>query len=151
MNDKIEINGELIDKSEALQCVRMLCEDAKRLAGEFHGMQRSDKFRRNWPDEYVFAEANWKSFVAATRAGYANLMGDPKVKEYDKRRMHIALVLQTYAEQDAEKDTRIQIKPNTQQFVGDPFENKKIVNDFGRQSNTFKELLLSSSSRRFDA
>lgn len=149
--DQIEINGQKIAKSEALDCVRMLCNDAKQLAGQFHGQNRSEKFRKNWPNEYVFADANWKSFVEAARSYYAQLLGDPKVPEYDKRRMHIALVVQSLAEQGAQKDTRLQLAPNTQQFVGDPFENRKIVNEFGKHSNTLKELLLSSSSRRFDA
>ena len=141
----IYINSELVPKEEALACVRMLCDDAKQIAGVFHGMNRSAKFRKNWPNEYVFADCNWKSFMEAARTMYAQKMGDPKVKDYDKRRMYIALVLQTMAEQGAEKDGRLQLAPNTQQFDGDPFENKKIVNDYGKQSNTFKDLLMGSA------
>lgn len=151
MSDLIEINGERIEKSEALDCVKMLCSDAKKIAGEFHGMNRSAKFRKNWPNEYVFADTNWKSFMEAARTLYAQQLGDPKVTDYDKRRMHIALVVQTLAEQGAEKDTRLQLAPNSQQFEGDKFENNKIIDKFGGHSNTFKDLLMSSSNRRFDA
>lgn len=151
MNDMIEVNGERVSRREALDCVRMLCNDAKKIAGEFHGMNRSEKFRRNWPNEYVFADANWKSFMEAARSLYAQQLGNPHVPDYDKRRIHIALVVQTMAEQGAEKDTRLQITPGSQQFIGDRFENRKIVDQFGKQSNTFKDLLLSSARTRFDA
>lgn len=141
----ITINGEQISASEAAGLVRMLCNDAKQIAGVFHGMNRSDKFRRNWPNEYVFADTNWKTFVEAARAMYAERLKDPKTPPADARKMHLALVLQTMAEQGAEKDPRLQLAPNTQQFEGDPFENRKIIEDFGKQSNTFKELLMSST------
>ena len=62
----IVINGEQITKDEAMKLVRMLCNDAKKMAGEFHGMNRSEKFRINWPNEYRFADANWKSFIELT-------------------------------------------------------------------------------------
>lgn len=141
----ITINGEQISASEAAGLVRMLCNDAKQIAGVFHGRNRSDKFRRNWPNEYVFADTNWKTFVEAARAMYAERLKDPKTPPADARKMHLALVLQTMAEQGAEKDPRLQLAPNTQQFEGDPFENRKIIEDFGKQSNTFKELLMSST------
>ncbi len=127
----------------------MLCNDAKQIAGVFHGMNRSAKFRRNWPNEYVFADANWKNFMESARAMYAERLGDPKTPPSDARKMHLALVLQTMAEQGVEKDNRLQLAPNTQQFEGDPFENRKIVEQWGKQSNTFKELLMSSSTARY--
>lgn len=147
----IEINGEQISASEAAKLVRMLCNDAKEIAGVFHGMNRSEKFRKNWPSEYVFADANWKTFVEAARQMYAARLGDPKTPPDDARKMHLALVLQTMAEQGAEKDPRLQLAPNTLQYEGDPYENRKIANDFGTHSNTFKELLMGSATRRFDA
>lgn len=150
-SDFIEIAGERVSTYEAGELVRMLCNDAKQIAGEFHNMERSAKFRANWPNEYLFADANWKSFVESARAMYAARLGDPKTLPADARKMHLALVLQTMAEQGSEKDTRLQLAPNTQQFVGDPYENKKIANQFGKHSNTLKDLLMSSAggSRRF--
>ena len=131
----ILINGEEIPKREALKLIRMLCEDAKQVAGEFHNMNRSEKFRANWPSEYDFAESEWKSFVESVRAMYAERLGDPKTQPEDARRMHLALVLQHMLAKGEETDNRLQIKPNTQQFVGDPFENRKIMNDFGVKRN----------------
>lgn len=142
----IEINGQKIEKKEAMDLIRMLCNDAKQVAGVFHGMNRSKKFRANWPNEYVFADANWKTFMEATRKMYADRLNDPKTLPSDARKMHLALVLETMVAKDVEQDNRLQLAPNTQQFVGDPFENKKIIEDFGKQSNTFKELLMGSSA-----
>ncbi len=145
MTDTIDIAGQRITKTEAADLVRMLCHDAEEIAGEFHNMERSPKFRANWPDEYLFAKANWKSFVEAARAMYAARLGDPKTPPHEARKMHLALVLQTMCEQGAPKDTRIQLAPNSQQFVGDAYENKKITADFGKHSNTFRDLLMSSA------
>lgn len=147
----IEINGEQISASEAASLVRMLCNDAKEIAGVFHGMNRSPKFRANWPNEYVFADCNWKTFVEAARAMYAARLADKATSETDKRRIHLAMVLQTMAEQGAEKDTRLQLSPNTQQFHGDAFENRKITDKFGKQSGTFLDLMNSAAPIRFDA
>src|SRR5882672_1170286 len=100
--DYLIVNGERIPKSEALSLIRMFYNDAKQIAGVFHGMNRSEKFRRNWPNEYLFAEANWKTFVEAARQLYAQRLGDPKTAPADARKMHLALVLQAMAEQGAE-------------------------------------------------
>jgi len=37
----IEINGEQISVKEAASLIKMLCNDAKQIAGEFHNMERS--------------------------------------------------------------------------------------------------------------
>jgi hypothetical protein len=147
----IEVSGQSITKTEALELVRMLCNDAKQIAGEFHNMERSAKFRANWPSEYLFADSQWKNFIEAARAMYAARLGDPKTKPEDARRMHLAIVLYTMAEQGSDKDSRLQIAPDTQQFVGDRYENRKIADKFGRQSNTFMDLLKSTAggSARF--
>jgi hypothetical protein len=147
----IEVSGQSITETEALELVRMLCNDAKQIAGEFHNMERSAKFRANWPSEYLFADSQWKNFIEAARAMYAARLGDPKTKPEDARRMHLAIVLYTMAEQGSDKDSRLQIAPDTQQFVGDRYENRKIADKFGRQSNTFMDLLKSTAggSARF--
>lgn len=142
----IEINGENLSVSEASGLIRMLCNDAKKFAGEFHNQNRSIKFRANWPNEYPFADANWKTFIEATRALYAERLGDPKTPQDDARKMHLAIVLWSKMETMVEPDGRLQLKPNTQQFEGDKFENRKIVESFGKRSNTMMELLMSSAA-----
>lgn len=143
----IVINGENLDTKEAAALIRMLCEDAKQIAGVFHGMNRSEKFRINWPDEYKFADANWKTFVDAARQMYASRLADPKTPKADARKMHLALVLQAEMAKGQEADNRLQLAPNTQQFEGDKIENRKILQKFGRVPN-FRAALLNSVATR---
>jgi hypothetical protein len=146
MNEGFEINGEFVSSKDAGDLIRMLYNDAKQVAGVFHGMNRSKKFRKNWPNEYVFAESEWKTFVAATRQMYLDRLKDPKTLPYDAQRMFKALYLERLAAQGQEADNRLQLAPNTQQFVGDKFENKKIAEKFGTESNSFAKLALGSTA-----
>jgi hypothetical protein len=128
---------------EARECMRMMLHDARELAGQFHEQDRSEKFRANWPDEYKFARANWKSFIQAVIQAYATLMGQTSVPDVDKHRMYVARLLWEHVSKDkvAEADNRLQLFPNTQQFVGDPFENRKIKQQFGLAKNLRAHLM----------
>lgn len=143
----IEINGEKVSASEAKSLLRMLYNDARQIAGEFHGMNRSEKFRVNWPDEYRFADANWKTFVDACRQLYAERLTDPKTPPAIARKMHLALVLQAMMAQGEEADTRLQLAPGTQQFEGDRHENRKIAERFGQTPNLRAALMNSVATR----
>jgi hypothetical protein len=134
---------------EARECMRMMLHDARELAGQFHGENRSEKFRANWPDEYKFARANWKSFIQAVIRAYATLMGQPGVPDVDKHRMYVARLLWEHVSKDkaAEADNRLQLFPGTQQFVGDPFENRKINQQFGLAKNLRAHLMNSLVTR----
>lgn len=136
MTDRtIEINGEQISIKEAAGLIKMLCNDAKQIAGEFHNMERSTKFRANWPSEYVFADSEWKSFVVACRAMYAERLGDPKTPPADARKMHLALVLERMVADGQETDNRLQLKPDSQHFIGDRAANRKIIDTYGNGQN----------------
>jgi hypothetical protein len=145
LSPAIDINGELIGVDEAQRLIRMIYNDSYKFAGEFHGMERSLKFRLNWPDEYRFADANWKNFVAAVRLLYTNQLADPKVPEREKRSIFLALVLERRISEGQETDTRLQLAPNTQQFEGDKDENKGIVEKFGLKPN-LRALLMNSTA-----
>jgi hypothetical protein len=136
-----------ITPEEGADCVKMLCNDAKELAGIYHGKTRSAKFRASWPDERKFASVNWKSFVQAVIEGYAGLLGGKHVREEDKRRMYIARLMWQRLEEGKDKDNRLQMRPNSQQFVGDPFENRRIVKDFGTHAHSRARLLNSVAPR----
>lgn len=136
-----------VSPKEAAGCVRMLIHDAKELAGQFHGLDRSDKFRTNWPDEYKFASSNWKSFVEAVIQTYATLLGCDHVAEADKHRMYVARLMWERLAVGKEADNRLQLKPNTQQFVGDPFENRRIKQEFGVHPNLRAALMNSVATR----
>ena len=131
----IEINGENISTKEALDLTRMLYHDASEVAGEFYEMNRSEKFRTNWPNQDRFVATNWKTFVEATRQMYAARLGDPKTPPAEARKMHLALVLQAMMAKGEEADNRLQIAPGTQAFEGDKAENRKTMERFGPNPN----------------
>ena len=142
----ITVNGEKIGRDEYFKIMEMLYHDAKEIAGVFHGENRSEKFRANWPDEDLFVEANWRTFVQAARAMYAERLADPKTPQEDARKMHLAIVLQQMAEAGLKQrgvaaDTRLQLEPGTQQFDGDSYENRKIMEKFGPGPNARARLL----------
>jgi hypothetical protein len=129
------VNGEHLSNEEAAGLVKMLYEDAKEIAGQFHNMERSEKFRINWPDEDKFAASEWKNFLEAAIQMYAAKLADPKTKPADKRKIHLAIVLNAMMAEGKEKDTRIQLAPNTQAFEGDKQENRKTIEKFGKKPN----------------
>ena len=131
----IEINGENISTKEALDLTRMLYHDASEVAGGFYEMNRSEKFRTNWPNQDRFVATNWKTFVEATRQIYAARLGDPKTPPAEARKMHLALVLQAMMAKGEEADNRLQIAPGTQAFEGDKAENRKTMERFGPNPN----------------
>jgi hypothetical protein len=145
IGDYMLVNGEQIPKAKAMELIRMLCNDAKQLAGQFHGWNRSDKFRANWPNEYVFADANWRHFMEAARAYYAHLLGEKNVPENDKHRMFLAIALYDQVAKVSPDFEGIQLAPGSQQFEGDRYENKRITENYGKHSNTFRELLMGST------
>jgi hypothetical protein len=139
--DFLIVNGERIPKSEVIELLRMIMNQAKEIAGVFHGMNRSEKFRADWPDEKVYAEGKWRFFMEAARALYAERLGDPQVPEYDKQRMFRAIALWQQVEDAApEKFGGMQIMPGSQQFEGDKRENAKITATWGKHALTFMEL-----------
>lgn len=136
-----------VTRKEAAGCVKMLIHDAKEFAGQFHGQNRSEKFRQNWPDEYKFAKANWKSFMEHTIRLYAELLGRPDVSETDKHRMYVARLTWEKLGENKERDNRLQLAPNTQQFIGDKFENRRIKEQFGVGRNLRAALMNSVATR----
>jgi hypothetical protein len=137
---KIRVGEEVISVPSAMGLVKMIQKDAHEMAGVFHGMQRSDKFRANWPNEDQFAATNWKSFVAAVRQIYSERLGNPKTPSDDARKMYLALLLErAWSEGQLAlgmtPDMQLQLSPGTQQFEGDAGENKKIAERFGGRPN----------------
>lgn len=137
------VGNEELEEREARELVAMIINDARDIAGQFHQLNRSDKFRANWPNEYAYAESEWRSFVQATLQAYAESMGDPRLPERDKRRLFLARLLWAQVEAGApEAYAGVAIRKGSEQFAGDAFENRQIVNRFGRHSNTVHELAL---------
>lgn len=143
----IEVNGEQFTSDYVVEVLRLFYNDAKQIAGVFHGMNRSAKFRAAWPDEYKFANSEWKSFIEATRQMYLNKISDPKVSPRSKHQMFLALAFEAQIAKDKETDNRLQVHPNSQQFVGDAYENKKIEEKFGNDPDPVAQVLSANTTR----
>ncbi len=131
----IEINGERISKKEQRELLAILRHDAEQMAGEFYEMERSDKFRVNWPDQDEFVKSEWKNFVAAIRLMYVQRLADPSTPATEAAKMHKIIVLQAMMARSGKRDDRLQIMPNTQQFMGDRTENRRTMQLFGNAPN----------------
>lgn len=141
----MEVNGEPIAKDKAMELIRILCQSAWNLAGEFHEWDRSPKFRANWPSAEAFAYANWRHFIEAAREVIASKLGDPNVDEYTKHRMFLAICLYDQVAKVSPNFEGIQLAPGTQQFEGDKRQNREITEQYGKRSDTFRDLLMAST------
>lgn len=150
MSNGYVINGEFISVDEAMKLIKLLYDVAYNIAGEMHGKNRSARFRKNWPNEYLYAAAEWKTFVADARDYALWRINDQerseKTPEWEKQQWFKALYLERMQSQGKETDNRLQLRRGTQQFEGDSYENKKIAEKFGTQSNSFAELALGSTA-----
>ena len=139
-------HDEELSVHEVAQRIRIIYDLARDLAGEFYDKDRSEKFRNNWPSQDEYAKASWKSFVEEARAKLVAQLNDPHKSVREKNIIWSAIVLERKIAQGGESDTRIQIRKDSQQFIGDKFENKKILQDFGTNRN-FRAWLRTSAAR----
>jgi hypothetical protein len=131
-------NGAVVPESEVAQALDTFEHDCKEFAGVFHDMERSEKFRLDWPDQDRFVESEWRAFVAATRQLYTEQLGAAGVDEDKKRQIFLAIVRLAQVEQEnarrgIEHNNRLQVMRDTQQFFGDKYENRKILEKFGKR------------------
>ena len=133
--DYIIVNGVRLTVKEAGKRIKVIYDLAKEIAGEFYDMNRSDKFRINWPDQDEFAASEWKSFVESARILLTQMLTKQEVPTSDKDRIAQALIIETEIAQGMERDARLQIFKGSQQFFGDKYENKNILEKFGKAPN----------------
>jgi hypothetical protein len=150
MSENLVVGGEIITPKAAMNLIAMIEKDAKEFAGVFYDMTRSAKFRINWPVQDIFVESEWRNFVQAVRAMYSERLGSEKTPRDIARKMYLAMLLErAYSEglkaQGAEADTRLQLAPGTQQFEGDKYENRQIVEKFGLAPNLRARLRASTA------
>ena len=140
IDGKFVVNGEVIPNGEAMRLVQRLYDDAKEMAGMFHNMNRSVKFRKNWPSEKRFANSEWRGFVEGARLMYTEMLAQSNKSDIEKMALFKALIVEKdvcdlLKAQGHEEDTRLQITKGTEQFEGSKDTNKKVVEDFGVNQN----------------
>jgi|SRR5579859_980293 len=134
------VGGEVITAGDAMKLVDTIYERAYDIAGAFYENNRSEKFRSSWPNVYEYADANKKAFVAQARADFSRILADPHGDEKQKRRVYLAMLLERafsegLAALGRESNTRLQVMRETQQFEGESRENRKTIDNFGRQES----------------
>ena len=133
--DYIIVNGVRLTVKEASKRIKIIYDLAKEIAGEFYDMNRSGKFRINWPDQDEFAKSEWKSFVESARILLTQQLAKQEVPTSEKDKIAQALIIETEIAQGMERDARLQILKGSQQFLGDKYENKSILEKFGKAPN----------------
>ncbi len=128
-------HDEELSAAEVAKRIRIIYDKARDLAGEFYDNDRSDKFRANWPSQDEYAKCNWKSYVEEARSQLVARLADPHYPITEKNKIWSAIVLERKINETKPMDPGIQIRKDSQQFVGDKRENKKITEKFGNSTN----------------
>ena len=131
----IDPHDEELSVQEVADRIAIIYKKARELAGEFYDKDRSDKFRINWPSQDEYAKCNWKSYVEEARAELVTKLADPHYPVKEKNKIWSAIVLERKINEAKPMDPGLQIRKDSQQFVGDKKENKKIKEKFGDSTN----------------
>ena len=144
------VDGEDLTKSEVRRLVKFFDHECKEAAGQFFEQcrkgllgdaGRSEKFRAFWSEigfrcgkdpQICYVETHYQNFAEDVRAGLAGLLARPDVPERDKETIHKALIVQEMLGVMSQH-TPIQLRKDSQQFVGDGYEVKDIASTFGNQ------------------
>ncbi len=135
MSPYIIVNGVRLGTKEAAARIKVIYDLAREIAGEFYDMNRSDKFRTNWPNQEEFAKSEWRSFVVSARTMLTEILTRDNVPVKEKDKIAQALIIERHISDGQETDNRLQIMKDSQQFAGDKFENRKILEKFGKAPN----------------
>ena len=71
--------------------VMLVRRTAKDIAGAFYEQNRTDRFRKFWPDQDQYIARNWPDFVEEARSTLAGLLGQKTTSEHLKREIFDAL------------------------------------------------------------
>jgi hypothetical protein len=102
-------------------------------------LTRTAKFRAFWSEigfrcgkdpQICYVESHYQNFAEDVRAALAGLLARPDVTEFDKQRIHKALIVQQVLGMDSQ-NTPVQLQKDSQTFAGDRFENKQTAVNFG--------------------
>lgn len=145
------VDGEKLSKSEVRKLVAFFDHECKEVAGDFFERcqkgdlgdgGRSAKFRTFWSEvgfrcgrdpQLCYVDSHYQNFAEDVRRALAGLLARPDVSEFDKQRIHKALIVQEMLGL-ASQHTPVQIAQDSQQFAGDRFETREIVKTYGKHA-----------------
>lgn len=123
-----------------------IVHDAKEMAGCFYDRDRSEPFRRTFPNQDEYVRLKWPHFVAGVRAAYAELLMHPNVSEAEKEAMYDALLDNATVAHSDGASSPLQIGKDTQAFWGDRRENQRTAATYGTHARTVKDALRSTTA-----
>jgi hypothetical protein len=146
----ILIDGEKLTKREVRKLVDIFTHECKEYAGKFFDLcrcsqipgadaGRSEKFRAFWDQvgqicktdpQVCYVESHYQNFAEDVRAMMAGMLARPDVTEFDKQRIHKALIVQQMLG-ECSQHTPVQLQKDSQAFAGDGYENKQTATNFG--------------------
>jgi hypothetical protein len=142
------VDGERLSRSEVRKLVKFFNDECREYAGQFFDQVRkgllgdagrSEKFRAFWSEigfrcgkdlQICYVESHYQNFAEDVRAALAGLLARPDVSEFDKQRIHKALIVQQVLGMNSQ-NTPVQLQKDSQTFAGDRFENKQTAINFG--------------------
>lgn len=150
------VDGQNLSDSAVRRLLDMVRKDAQEYAGQFYDQCRSRKFRLAWTEvglragrdpQLCFVDAQWGHFVEHVRSLYAEMLTSPRISEEDKYRIHQALIVQAVLGSNSQ-NAPVQMAPNTQQFVGEKYENNVIAKAFGEyaEPSLIKKLMSTTAT-----
>lgn len=65
---------------------------AKDMCGAFYEENRSEQFRKNWPNQRDYIGYNWPSFVEIARGVLASMLADKSTSQHQRDEIYAAIV-----------------------------------------------------------
>lgn len=122
-----------------------IMHEAKEFAGVFYDQDRSALFRSMWPSQDEYVKFKWPHFVVAVRDVWATMLGRDDVPEAHKKYIYEALIGDAAGARSHQASDVVQLAPNTQQFEGDPFENRETAKNIANGGSTHKHLMITAA------
>lgn len=118
-----------------------IVHEAKEFAGVFYDQDRSALFRSIWPTQDEYVRHKWPHFVAGVREAWSAMLGKPEIPQNVKDYVYDALIADASERNSHSALDVVQLAPGTQQFAGDPFENRETAKNIGNGSDTHATLM----------
>jgi hypothetical protein len=116
------------------------------MAGCFYDMDRSETFRRTWPNQKEYVDMKWAHFVPAVREVYSELLGRPSISPEQKEEIYEALIDQADKIISGGAHSPIPIFKDTSAYFGDRRENVQTRETYGAHARSLSQKLRTTTA-----
>lgn len=142
------VDGERLSMHEVKRLIALFDRECKEAAAEFYDRcrkglfgdaGRSEKFRAFWSEiglrcgrdpQECYVASHYTNFAEDVRRALAGLLARADVADRDKQDIHRALIIQQMMGAQSQH-VPTQVSRDSQQFAGDPFENREMAKTYG--------------------